>query len=99
MKESTNNVILNSVNIDINYAAFQNENGDTLSSKEIIFNPEEEKVTIFFQENLIVGKNGYLHFKFEGKIGDNLKGLYRSKHVGYTLSFINLLLFRNNSYH
>lgn len=82
MQEPTNKVILNSTDIDINYAAFQNKNGDIISSKDIILNQVEETATIFFHENLLIGKNGHLHFKFQGKINDKLKGLYRSKYVG-----------------
>ncbi|XP_033222097.1 puromycin-sensitive aminopeptidase-like isoform X2 [Belonocnema kinseyi] len=79
---STNEVTLNSVDINIKHVTFHNANGNIISSTEIVMNPTEETAKILFPETLPIGKIGYLHLEFQGEINDKLKGLYRSKYTG-----------------
>ncbi|XP_051165800.1 puromycin-sensitive aminopeptidase [Leptopilina boulardi] len=82
VKNSTNVVVLNSVDIEFKSINFHTLEGKLISSKNISVDNEEETVTIEFMEKLAPGRSGYLGIKYQGIIKDNMKGLYRSKYTG-----------------
>ncbi|XP_011304312.1 puromycin-sensitive aminopeptidase isoform X2 [Fopius arisanus] len=82
VKNSTEKVVLNSLDIDIKKVVYKNGEGASLEAKKIEVSVENETATLLFPEKLPVGKNGRLYFDFAGEINDKMKGLYRSKHIG-----------------
>ncbi|XP_043483664.1 puromycin-sensitive aminopeptidase-like [Leptopilina heterotoma] len=79
---STNVVTLNSADLEFQSINFHTHEDLLISSKNISINNEEETVTIEFDEKLPPGRSGYIRLIFQGKINDNMKGLYRSKYTG-----------------
>ena len=63
--QSTNEVILNSVDIVIKHVAFHTTNEKNMPANEIMLKPAEDTATIIFPESLPIGKTGFLHFEFQ----------------------------------
>lgn len=82
MKEATDKIVLNSLDIDISSVTFKNDKGTSLKAAKIDLLPEDETAVLTFPEKLPVGKTGCLNFDFVGQINDKMKGLYRSKYHG-----------------
>lgn len=80
--ESTDTVILNSLDLDIKTVCFQNKNGKKLEVLKIDHSIENETATLKFGEKLPTGKDGRLYFDFVGEINNKMKGFYRSKYTG-----------------
>ncbi|KAK6166547.1 hypothetical protein SNE40_023207 [Patella caerulea] len=80
VKSATNTILINSVEIAIQSATFQAQGSSDISTGEISFNEEDEKVTFKFPAPLPVGK-GELKIKFTGILNDKMKGFYRSKYT------------------
>ncbi|XP_001599897.2 puromycin-sensitive aminopeptidase isoform X2 [Nasonia vitripennis] len=79
--ESTNTVSLNSCDINIKSAVYNDGTGKTIQAKDIATNAENETASIIFPEQLPLGKSGFIRMEFKGEINDKLKGLYRSKYT------------------
>ena len=79
VKESTDTVVLNSLNLEIPDAAFESSSGSKIASKDIKIDSENETLTITFTEELKPGK-GVLHASFKGILNDKMKGFYRAKY-------------------
>lgn len=82
MNESTDTIVLNSLDIDIKNVTFKNDTGNAIVAEKIDVSVADETATLTFPEKLPVSKNGTLHFNFVGEINDKMKGLYRSKYQG-----------------
>ncbi|XP_063975639.1 puromycin-sensitive aminopeptidase isoform X2 [Diachasmimorpha longicaudata] len=82
VKNSTEKVVLNSLDIDIKKVVYKNGDGASFEAKKIELSVENETATLLFPEKLPVGKRGRLYFDFVGEINDKMKGLYRSKYTG-----------------
>ncbi|CAD6215605.1 GSCOCG00000417001-RA-CDS [Cotesia congregata] len=82
VKEPTDKIILNSLDIDINSVTFKNDKGTSINAEKIDLLPADETAVLTFPEKLPVGKDGSLNFDFVGQINDKMKGLYRSKYHG-----------------
>ncbi|XP_008559136.1 puromycin-sensitive aminopeptidase isoform X1 [Microplitis demolitor] len=82
VKEATDKIVLNSLDIDISSVTFKNDKGTSLKAAKIDLLPEDETAVLTFPEKLPVGKTGCLNFDFVGQINDKMKGLYRSKYHG-----------------
>ncbi|KAK0172910.1 hypothetical protein PV328_006175 [Microctonus aethiopoides] len=86
VNESTDTIVLNSLDIDIKNVTFKNGNtGNDIVAEKIDVSVADETATLTFPEKLPVSKNGTLHFNFVGEINDKMKGLYRSKYQGSTI--------------
>jgi puromycin-sensitive aminopeptidase len=77
---ATNKLTLNAVELDITSAIFR-ENGSSpeIKSSSIDYDTKKEWVTLTLPEEIIPG-TGYLFLEWNGKIAENLKGLYRFKY-------------------
>ena len=84
MKTSTDTIILNSLDIDIKSVIFNDNNGKVIPTKQIEVCSPEETATLVFEEQLPLGRSGYLSLEFVGEINDKMKGFYRSKYIGYS---------------
>ncbi|KAL5005760.1 hypothetical protein ScPMuIL_016918 [Solemya velum] len=76
--KSTNQVSLNSSEIEVLDVYFQHEGSDEKQKAEIAYEKENEKVIFTFPAALQTGK-GVLSVKFSGILNDQMKGFYRSK--------------------
>ncbi|XP_012284370.1 puromycin-sensitive aminopeptidase [Orussus abietinus] len=81
VKESTDTIILNCLDIEIQVVVYLDKDGHEVKPDEITLSEDDETVTLVFAEKLPVGKVGSLCFKFKGEINDRMKGLYRSKYT------------------
>ncbi|XP_034944824.1 puromycin-sensitive aminopeptidase [Chelonus insularis] len=81
VKESTNKVVLNSLDIDIKNVTFDNNDGVHMNTSKVEFVPSQETAILIFPECLALGY-GTLYLEFDGQINDKMKGLYRSKYQG-----------------
>lgn len=79
--ESTNTVTLNSCDITIKSAVYDDGTGKTIQAKDITTDAENETASIVFPEQLPLGKSGFIRMEYKGEINDKLKGLYRSKYT------------------
>ncbi|XP_067208071.1 puromycin-sensitive aminopeptidase isoform X1 [Linepithema humile] len=82
VENSTDTIILNSLEIDIKDATFHGNDGNNIPAKKIELSASEETAILMFPEALPSGKSGYLNIVFVGEINDKMKGLYRSKYTG-----------------
>ncbi|XP_076622057.1 puromycin-sensitive aminopeptidase isoform X2 [Colletes latitarsis] len=82
VKESTDTIVLNSLDIDIKSVAFNCKDDKVIPTKNVEISTPEETATLVFTEKLPAGKSGCLKLEFVGEINDKMKGFYRSKYVG-----------------
>nr|XP_003702012.1 PREDICTED: puromycin-sensitive aminopeptidase [Megachile rotundata] len=82
VKQSTDTIVLNSLDIDIKTAAFNANDGKVIPTSKIELCATEETATLVFDEKLPSGKSGYISLEFVGEINDKMKGFYRSKYIG-----------------
>ncbi|XP_046484591.1 puromycin-sensitive aminopeptidase isoform X1 [Neodiprion pinetum] len=83
VKQSTDTVVLNSLDIDIKSAVFYGNDGTTIPASNIKLSVEAETATIKFSKILPIGdKVGFIGFVFTGELNDKMKGFYRSKYTG-----------------
>lgn len=80
MNESTDKIILNSLDLDIKSVKYTSSAGDTIKSLDCSISTEDETLTLSFGEPIPVGE-GSLEFNFIGELNDKMKGFYRSKYV------------------
>lgn len=80
VKTSTNQIILNSLDLNIRSAEYQSASGTVYAPTNVLLSVEEEHLTLVFAEQLPVGE-GLLRLVFTGEINDKMKGFYRSKYV------------------
>ncbi|CAF1087773.1 unnamed protein product [Rotaria magnacalcarata] len=79
IKEITDEIILNSVNLNITQIGFQDNNFTSIIlNGSVKFNQEYEQAIIKFHQPLNPG-NGRLYLSFNGKINDQLNGFYRTQ--------------------
>lgn len=83
VEEDTNQIVLNAVDLTIDYAVVVVDN-DKAEASNISFCPDQETVTFEFPNVLQKGREGVLHVVFKGNLNDKMKGFYRSKY--YTSS-------------
>lgn len=76
--EATKTIVMNSADITISSAEFVSSSGSL--SAEASFAPEDETVTLTFQQDLPVG-DGQVKMVFAGELNDKMKGFYRSKYT------------------
>lgn len=79
VKQETDRLVLNALQLDVTIANFTFSTGEILSSEAIETNDGEELLTVVFPSSLKPGK-GRLYLVFNGKLDDKMKGLYRSKY-------------------
>ncbi|XP_024886627.1 puromycin-sensitive aminopeptidase isoform X1 [Temnothorax curvispinosus] len=82
VENSTDTIVLNSLEINIKSATFNGNDGKTIAAEKIELSASEETAMLVFPEALPSGKSGYLNIEFVGEINDKMKGLYRSKYTG-----------------
>jgi len=78
VREATNWIVLNSLDIEIKEAVFVSNNQEQIATK-IDINKKNEIAIITFENELPLG-NGNLNLCFTGEINDLMKGFYRSKY-------------------
>lgn len=78
VKEPTKTIVLNAVDLSISSASIKFD-APTFIASIIDFCPDEEKVTLTFDKDLLVGSS-VLNISFSGKLNDKMKGFYRSKY-------------------
>ena len=76
--EATKTIVMNSADITISSAEFVTSAGSVPA--EVSFVPEQETVTLTFQDALAVG-DGQVKMTFAGELNDKMKGFYRSKYT------------------
>ena len=59
VNKSTQQVVLNSVDIEVFSATFTGSNGANMTANEIAYNKDEEKVFLNFSQNLPIGDLNY----------------------------------------
>nr|AYV88996.1 puromycin-sensitive aminopeptidase [Tetranychus truncatus] len=79
IKESTNQVILNASQLEIQEALFKDPSGSTLKGN-VTLDTQDEKLFIKFDESLKIG-TGTISIAFSGILNDQMKGFYRSKYT------------------
>ncbi|XP_011349925.1 puromycin-sensitive aminopeptidase isoform X2 [Ooceraea biroi] len=82
VESTTDTIILNSLEIHIKDATFNQTDGKIIPVKKIELSAAEETATLVFSKVLPLGKSGYLHLDFVGEVNDKMKGFYRSKYTG-----------------
>ncbi|XP_053994553.1 puromycin-sensitive aminopeptidase isoform X1 [Hylaeus volcanicus] len=82
VKQSTDTIVLNMLDIDLKKVSFHLTDGPCLSIKKIEVSTSEETVTLVLGRNLPTGKCGFLQLEFAGMMNDKMKGFYRSKYLG-----------------
>ncbi|XP_078355734.1 puromycin-sensitive aminopeptidase-like, partial [Oculina patagonica] len=80
VKEETNTVTINCLDINVKSASFS-VGEHNYPSSNIIHNKEEETVIVSFSLPLPLGR-GLLSLNFTGELNDKLKGFYRCKYTG-----------------
>ena len=80
MKQATEKIILNSLDLSIKSVNFTPSNGTTIKPVDTSISVEDETLTLKFGEPIPIGK-GLLEFHFTGELNDKMKGFYRSKYV------------------
>jgi aminopeptidase N len=75
--EPTAEVVLNSVEIEIDEATITPDGRDAVAASEVAFDPATERVTLRFDRELPVGA-ATLDLRFRGILNDKLAGFYRS---------------------
>ena len=80
VNSETNNVLLNSAELNFDRAVFEASNGATINSSNVTLCEDSEVATIYFGQSLPLGK-GKLHIDFTGILNDKLTGFYRSKYI------------------
>ncbi len=77
--EPITEILLNSVDLEINQAAISNDRGDDFTAK-ITYDTENERVRLTFDHTLQPGK-WQLQLYFRGTLNDKLHGFYRSTYT------------------
>ncbi|KAL8585740.1 hypothetical protein ACOMHN_056369 [Nucella lapillus] len=80
VKKAVSAVSLNCVDIVIQKAVYQPENGSSEQKGEISYDKDEELAILSFASKLQPGK-GVLRLEFTGELNDKMKGFYRSKYT------------------
>lgn len=81
VKESTNEIILNSHQLDIIEVYYEQEDGLKVNSQSIKLNKEEELLIIKLENTLLLNTKGILTIKYNGILNDKMMGFYRSKYI------------------
>lgn len=79
VKKAVSTVHLNCVDIAIQKAAYQPENGSSEQKGKVSYDKDEELAILSFPSELQAGK-GTLRLEFTGELNDKMKGFYRSKY-------------------
>lgn len=79
VKSVTNQIVCNSVDIEISKAVLSADGKDVAAS-DIKYIPEDEKAVLVFPNELPTGTSK-LHLDFTGELNDKMKGFYRSKYT------------------
>ncbi|XP_063226837.1 puromycin-sensitive aminopeptidase isoform X2 [Bacillus rossius redtenbacheri] len=80
VKTSTNKIVLNALDLNINNVEYVNPEGKLLKPSTIDLSIPDETLTLTFAETLAPG-DGTLAMDFTGELNDKMKGFYRSKYV------------------
>lgn len=80
MNQSTNKIVLNSLELNIKSVQYTPSDGSAIKPLHWSTSTEDETLTISFSEPIPAGE-GSLEFKFTGELNDKMKGFYRSKYV------------------
>ncbi|XP_069697519.1 puromycin-sensitive aminopeptidase isoform X2 [Periplaneta americana] len=80
VKQPTDKIILNSLDLNIKSAKYILLNGNSIQPLSSNISVEDETLTLSFGEIIPVGE-GYLELHFTGELNDKMKGFYRSKYV------------------
>lgn len=80
MNESTDKIVLNSLELNIKSVEYTLSGGNTIKPLDCSISTEDETLTLSFGKPLPVGE-GSLKFHFTGELNDKMKGFYRSKYV------------------
>lgn len=81
MKNETDSIVLNAVDLVIKNASIKLDgNDEVIQATDISFCPEQETVTFKFPNVLPNGSEGILNVSFSGNLNDKMKGFYRSKY-------------------
>ncbi|CAF0767562.1 unnamed protein product [Rotaria sordida] len=78
IKEIVNEIILNSVKLNITKIEFQHDDFNFTLNGSVTYYKDYEQAIIEFNQQLNPG-NGRLYLSFNGKINDQLNGFYRTK--------------------
>lgn len=76
--EVTNEITMNANKLKIGSSAVT-INGKELTPKEVKEQPDDETITLIFDEPLTVGEAN-IEIEFSGELNDKMKGFYRSKY-------------------
>ncbi len=79
--ESTDKIVLHSLDLDIASCEITLENGNLLSAVDIALDEGTETATLSFSESLPRGR-ATLSLKFAGALAEQLRGFYRSRYTG-----------------
>lgn len=80
MNQSTDKIILNSLDLNIKSVKYTTSAGNTIKPLDFSISAENETLTLLFGESIPVGE-GSLQFNFIGELNDKMKGFYRCKYV------------------
>ncbi len=75
--ESVREVVLNAIELELSEAAMVDGQGNTHTATAIVYDDDQERVTLTFGTDLAPGA-WKLHTSFSGILNDNLHGFYRS---------------------
>jgi puromycin-sensitive aminopeptidase len=80
VNQSTDKIILNSLDLNIKSVKYTTSAGNTIKPLDFSISAENETLTLLFGESIPVGE-GSLQFNFIGELNDKMKGFYRCKYV------------------
>ena len=79
--EPTSSIILNALELDF-HSASADVKGETIQSKDIQVDEENQVATITFDQNLsVVNNETKLNIAFTGTLNDKMAGFYRSSYI------------------
>lgn len=66
---------------------FNVNDGNVIQLEDFKTSVAAETAKLVFNEDLPLGKSGYVSLEFMGPLNDQMKGFYKSKYIGYYNSF------------
>ena len=80
MKDATNSISLNSLEIDIHTTKITSDNSEITSSPKVAYNEDSHTTTVSFEKTIPAGSKAQLTQTFTGYLNDKMAGFYRSSY-------------------
>ncbi|XP_076169420.1 puromycin-sensitive aminopeptidase [Ptiloglossa arizonensis] len=82
VKKPTNTIVLNSIDLILMKITFNVNDGNVIQLEDFKTSVAAETAKLVFNEDLPLGKSGYVSLEFMGPLNDQMKGFYKSKYIG-----------------